>query len=130
MSIIRKKLGYIANKKETIIKDNGRETVLFETPKEFYELYMPLQDDESLENYGTDVDNYLRMFVDYRKWYGKIHQGDRAYLIDEETTEIDVKTLVTNATEKCTNANYQVKSVVVQNLKLKVEFEKINKGDK
>lgn len=127
--IIKKKLGYIANRYGVEKKKNGKEVNLYNPPQEFYELYMPLSDSENLENYGDKVNRTLRMFVDRNKWYGKINVGDRAYLIDEATDENTIIEMVKNTTEKCANANYKVTVVAIQNFKLKVEFQKIGEGD-
>lgn len=127
--IIKRKLGFIANKVDVEIKKNGKEIGLFSEPKKFMELYMPLSDEENLENYGEDVYRTLRMFVDKNKWYGKIKVGDRAYLIDDTTNETDLIRMVNETNKYCANANYRVTVCAIQNLKIKVEFLKISEGD-
>lgn len=126
--IIRKKLGYIANRISTETKKNGREIGIFSKPFSFNELYMPLSDSENLEIYGDNVNRTLRMFVSKSLWYGKIRVGDRAYLIDEATSKEDIIKMVKNSNNYCSNANYKVTVVAVQNFKLKIEFRKIE-GD-
>lgn len=131
MSLFRGKLGYIANRKRiddlsTIYDNYDSEIAIFDKPFCFQELYMPLADSYSLKKYGEDVSRMLRMYVNINQWYGKIHVGDRAYLIDESTSQCDINSLAYEDDEYCSKANYQVVSVEVQNIKLKVEFEKIN----
>lgn len=127
--IIQKKLGYLASKKDVITRTNGVEVNVYNTPFDFRELYMPLSDDEQLSTQGLDKSRVLRMFVCKSKWYGKIHVDDRAYLIDESTDENDITEMAKSANQFCTNANYRVSVVAVQNFKLKVEFVKIGEGD-
>lgn len=130
MALIRKKYGYIANKigiEED--ENNGNEIEIFDKPFLFKELYMPLSDDLDLENYGNDVNRILRMFVNVNEWYGRIHVGDRAYLIDEKTCECDIDKMAESDNKYCNNANYKVDVVAVQNFKLKVQFKKIGEGD-
>ena len=127
--IFRKKIGYLANRIDVQKTARGNEIEIFDTPFAFSGIYMPLTDDTNLENYGQDIHRKLRMFVNYYEWYGKIHVGDRAYLMDQKTSEEDLPTLVEKDNEYCNNANYKVSVCEIQNLKIRIEFEKIG-GEK
>lgn len=127
MSIIKRKLGYIANLDSTTTNDRGVEVKVFQAPWSFVGHYMPLTDEElRLEKYGDDVDRVLRMFVKKSEWYGKIHTGDRAYLIDEGVDNPTLEMLVSSDSKYCVNANYQVSVCAIQNFMMKIEFQKIS----
>lgn len=126
MTMYKKKLGYIAQRKGLSEAESGRQKISYEKPEMFHERYMPISEDSnSLENYGADIDKILVMYVKYREWYGKIHEEDRAYLMDIETNEADLEKLVSEASQFCTNANYKVLTATPQNLFIKVVFKKI-----
>lgn len=127
--IFIKKLGYLAQRKKVEINDRGKEIEYFEKPFSFYSRYMPLEEETSLKDYGIDIYKILRVYLNINEWYGKIKENDRAYLINSTTSENDIVEMVKNSNEFCTNANYRVKTVAVQNFKLKVEFEKIGEGE-
>lgn len=131
MSLFKGKIGYIANRKRiddlsTIYDNYASEIGIFDKPFCFKELYMPLNDSYSLKKYGEDVSRMLIMYVNINQWYGNIQVGDRAYLIDECTSQCDLGNMIYEDDKYCNKANYQVVSVEVQNIKLKVEFQKIN----
>lgn len=131
MSFFKKKLGYIANRikiEEVPTSYDSIEVETFSKPFAFNELYMPLTDSYSLKKYGDRTTRMLRMFVPLKLWYGKIHVGDRAYLIDEDTNTYDLGNMIFNDNKYCNEANYKVVSVEVQHIKLKVEFEKIKEN--
>lgn len=123
----KKKIGYIANKKEMSTTENGRQKMSYDKPIQFHERYMPVsEDNNTLEEYGTDINKILVMYVKTKEWYGKINEEDRAYLVDINTNEKDLEKLVSNASQFCTNANYKVLTATVQNLFIKVVFKKID----
>lgn len=127
--LFKRKIGFIANKKGVEEQFNGNEVEIFEEPFMFEEMYMPLSDDMDLKNFGNDVNRILRMFVNKNEWYGKIHTGDRAYLIDESNCECDIENMVRKDNQYCNNANYKVDVVAIQNFKMKIQFKKIAEGE-
>lgn len=130
MSLIKSKLGYIATRKrvEEVDPNSSVELELFNKPFAFKKLYMPITDSYSLQKYGENVSRMLRMFVDL-SWIGRVHVGDRAYLIDENNKYCDLNNLIYMDDQYCNFANYKVVSVEIQNLKIKIEFEKIYNND-
>lgn len=125
--MIRKKLGYIANRENEKVEtdDYGNELEVFKKPFAFNELYMPVTDSYSLKVYGENIIRILRMYVNVNEWYGRINVGDRAYLMDSEHSYCNLGNLIYEDNKYCNKANYKVVSVEIQNLKMKIEFEKI-----
>lgn len=124
MSLIRKKLGFIANRNGCIQKNN-RDIPTYDTPISFEILYMPKSNNYKIEKFGEDKNNILIAFFNLNEWYGRINVGDKAYLINENVCTKEIIKYAENDNEYCLNANYEVITCELQNLKLKVEFKKI-----
>ncbi|MFI3329101.1 MAG: hypothetical protein R3Y05_01290 [bacterium] len=118
------------SKYEQMQSENGYEYEIYSQPKEHYVNYQPLSATFKRQEYGDSVGTIYRAFFDTVKYLNEIHVGDLAYLIDGEI--IDIETLVNSELDEDygSNANYKVKSVLVQNLKIKVDFEKITKDNR
>ncbi len=108
---------------------NGYEYEEYSEPIMFYENYQPLSATFKRQEYGDSVGSIYRAYFDTSKYQGTIHVGDLAYLIDGEIDDVDVLVTSEDVEENGygVNANYKVKAVLVQNLKIKVDFEKITK---
>lgn len=121
------KLLYIA-KKEGVEKDDyGNEIAYYKLPiKEYHFSYMPTSGQVDYQIYGTLINN---MFTSYlpMSYLGQIRSGDVAYMIDGEIQNItELKELDEfNKDIYCTNANYRVRTVQPQNVRVKIIFEKI-----
>lgn len=118
---------WIANRKSLTTNKNGIEIEKFDTPKKYYMNYQPVSGNTKLNEYGDDITNYYRIFVDRKVFQGKIKVGDRAYLSDANLLEEDLEKVATSDNEKCKNANYRVEVVLPQNLKMRIDLIKINK---
>lgn len=132
MMFMKGKVGYIANRIGIETVDTRYDTVeveIFDKPFHFKELYMPITDQYSLQKYGSRASRMLRMFVPIKKWYKKINVGDRAYLVDENTEVDQLNNIIFEDTKYCNNANYKVISVELQNMFIKIEFEKIKENE-
>lgn len=66
--------------------------------------------------YGDRISNMVRTFIDYDKWFGKVKENDRAYLYGATPDGEDTIG---------GNANYRVVSVLPQNKKIQVLFERL-----
>ena len=69
---------WIAKRKKVTTNKNGVEKEFFEKPQKFYFNYQPVSGNTKLEEYGEDINNVYRMFVDRKNFQGKIRDGDRA----------------------------------------------------
>ena len=114
---------WIANRIGIDTDYNGNDISRYSKPQKFYFNYQPVSGRFSILEYGEKKDDIYKAFID-RSYQGKIHTGDVAYLSDENLSENELETIATNDSEICEKANYVVKSVLVQNLKIKVEFIK------
>ena len=87
---------------------------------------MPTSGQVDYQIYGTLINN---MFTSYlpMSYLGQIRSGDVAYMIDGEIQNItELKELDEfNKDIYCTNANYRVRTVQPQNVRVKIIFEKI-----
>ena len=108
----------------SITDDYGNEKSRFESPKYYEFSYMPTSGQVDYQIYGALIDNMFTSILPM-SILGKIKSGDVAYLIDGEEQDIDNLTLKDTNNEYCPNANYRVKIVQPQNVKVKVIFEKI-----
>lgn len=115
---------YIAKRINIIEDDYGNPISYFEKPKEYFFNYQPIDGDLAFQQYGDKVSNIYRAFIPMA-YLGKIKVGDKAYLIDGEIQ--DIVSLVLNDNENCTMANYTIIAVLPQNLKIRVDFEKVAK---
>ena len=116
---------WIAKRNKVTTNKNGVEKEFFEKPQKFYFNYQPVSGNTKLEEYGEDINNVYRMFVDRKNFQGKIRVGDRAYLSDGDISEQELEELATNDDEKCTKANYRIEVVLPQNIKTRIDLIKI-----
>lgn len=115
---------YIAKRIRVEEDDYGNQISYFDKPKKYWFNYQPLDGDLDYQQYGDRISNYFRAFIDMC-YLGEIKTGDKAYLIDGEIQDVD--SLVLKDDENCTLANYTIKVVLPQNLKIKIDFEKVAK---
>ena len=117
---------YIASKIDVEIDKHGNEIAYFdvENLKEYRFSYMPVGSQVDYQIYGTLINNLFSSYLPM-SFLGKIRSGDIAYLIDGETQDIDTLVKLDKNNKYCPNANYRVKLVQPQNVRLKVLFEKI-----
>lgn len=122
MSFGKKHL-YICKKKiET--NENGYEIPSYENPIEYYFNYMCISSQTDYQIYGTKCDSMLSMYIPY-DMLGKIKVGDVAYMIDNETLNIDDLIIKDMGDKYKSNANYRVYKVLPQLKKIRILFEKI-----
>lgn len=119
--MIRQKPLYIAKRLKTTLNDYGMEVQEFDKPKLYNFLYMPTSGMLDYQIYGEKISGMYTAYVDYDTYLGHFHEGDRAYLIDSDLQDLSVA----KTDKNCENANYVIKSVLLQNLKIKLTFEKI-----
>lgn len=117
---------YIAKKIGTQTNDYGNETAYFDKIKEYHFSYMPTSGQVDYQIYGALINNMYTSYLPLN-YLGVIKSGDMAYLIDGETQNIDELVALDYNDIYCQNANYRVKIVLPQNLRVKVIFEKIKK---
>ena len=122
--MFEKKL-YIARRIKVEPNENGVDIEYFEEPKLYYFNYQPVSGYLGLQQYGEDIGNVYRMFVDRKIYQGKIKVGDRAYLSDGEITESDLEKLIQNEESFGDNANYKVELALPQNFKMQIDLIKI-----
>lgn len=116
---------WIAKRTNVETDENGNEIEYFAKP-EFYRLnYQPVSGNTILKEYGEDINDIYRAFVDRLSFQGKINVGDRAYLSDGEVAEWDLESIAQNDNVYCSNANYKVIIVLPQNIKTRIDFQKI-----
>lgn len=104
---------------------NGVEMEYFEKPQKFYLNYQPVSGNTHLAEYGEEINNVYRIFVDRKMYQGKIKVGDRAYLSDGDISEQELENLALNDNERCLKANYRVEVVLPQNIKTRIDLIKI-----
>lgn len=112
---------YIANKIATKVNKYGTDIITYSKPKRYFINYTGVSGYVDIQLYGNQIGNVIRAYVDI-SLLGKIKVGDVAYLIDGDC--LDIKELAQNDNQFCKNANYRVNSILVQNLKMKVDFKK------
>lgn len=113
--------------KRTKVKTNksGIEIEYFETPKKYYFNYQPVSGNTYFREYGDDINNVYRMFVDRKFYQGKIKVGDKVYLSDGDIAENELEDLALNDDQHCTKANYRVQVVLPQNIKTRIDLMKL-----
>ena len=116
---------FIAHKIGVEKNGYGDEVPYYKKPERYSFSYMPTGGQLDYQVYGTLINN---MFTSYIPMFylGKIKSGDLAYLIDGETQDIESLSRKDANNKYCPNANYLVKIVQPQNMRLKILFEKIN----
>ncbi len=121
------KLLFVCKRKGIEKDDFGNEIAYFDKAKEYRYSYMPASSQIDYQLYGTLVDVMFTMYVDYASMLGVIKVGDLAYLIDNDTQDIESLKNIDEDNIYKPNANYRVKTCQPQNQKIKILFEKINK---
>lgn len=116
---------WIARRKSTKTNRNGIEIEKFDTPKKYRFNYQPISGNTKINEYGDEINNYYRMFVDRSVFQGKIKTGDRAYLSNEDLAESELEEIALNDDENCSNANYKIVVVLPQNFKIRIDLMKI-----
>ena len=118
---------YIASKLGVKTDKHGNEIAYYDINKikEYHFSYMPTSGQVDYQIYGALINNMYSSYLPLQ-FLGKIRSGDIAYLIDGETQNIDDLVEQDKGNEYCPNANYRVKLVQPQNMRVKVLFEKIN----
>lgn len=99
--------------------------------KEYYMNYQPASGQVDYQIYGTLISNYLVAYLETNRYLGKIKTNDVCYMIDGEIQDIDrrIEEDKNNNDKYCSNANYRVKTVQLQNFRIKVTFEKMKNGN-
>lgn len=114
---------YIAKKIGIEIDDYGNQIPYFDKAIRYEFSYMPISSQIDYQIYGADINNMFSSIIDI-SYLGKIKIGDIAYLIDSEIQDIKSLVNLDKLSKYKQNANYRVKSVQPQNMKLKIIFEK------
>lgn len=115
---------FIAKRIKVENDEFGNEISYYETPKEYNFSYMPTSGQVDYQIYGELISNMFTSILPM-SFLGKIKTGDKAYLIDGEIQDIDNLVYNDLKDEFCTHANYIVKLVQPQNIRIKIIFEKI-----
>ena len=115
---------FIAKRIKVENDEFGNEISYYETPKEYGFSYMPTSGQVDYQIYGELISNMFTSILPM-SFLGKIKTGDKAYLIDGEIQDIDNLVYNDLNDEFCTHANYIVKLVQSQNIRIKIIFEKI-----
>lgn len=115
---------WIAKRKKVETNEFGVDVEYFESPKKYRFNYQPISGNTNLLEYGEKIYDVFRTFIDKNVYLGKIKVGDRVYLEDGEVLQSDLEDLVESDNEFCQKANYVVKVVLPQNLKIRVDFIK------
>lgn len=114
---------WIAKRIKIETNDFGVDVEEFEEPKKYRFNYQPVSGNTNLLEYGERINDVFRTFIN-REYLGKIKVGDRVYLEDGETLQSDLEDLVDSDNKYCEKANYTVRAVLPQNLKIRVDFIK------
>lgn len=115
---------WIASRKP--IKDeDGYDSSTYEKAKQFFINYQPMSSYLDIQKYGEQIRDMYTAYVNKIEYEGKIKVGDKVYLSDGTIMENELKNLVDTDNEYCMKANYKVVSVLPQNIKIKIDFEKI-----
>lgn len=117
---------YIAKKIGVEDDDYGNEIPYFdiENIKHYSFSYMPVSGQVDYQIYGANINNMYSSYLPM-EFLGVIRAGDVAYLIDGETQDIKELVEKDENDKYCQNANYRVKLVQKQNVRVKILFEKI-----
>ena len=117
---------YIVKKLGVETDKHGNEIPFYDIDKikEYHFSYMPTSGQVDYQIYGALINNMYSSYLPMT-FLGKINSGDIAYLIDGENQNIDELVRMDKGNKYCKNANYRVKLVQPQNMRLKVLFEKI-----
>ena len=118
---------YIVKKLGVETDKHGNEIPYYDIDKikEYHFSYMPVSGQVDYQIYGALINNMYSSYLPMA-FLGKINSGDIAYLIDGEIQNIEELVRMDKSNKYCPNANYRVKLVQPQNIRLKVLFEKIN----
>ena len=117
---------YVVSKIDVEIDKHGNEIPYYDIKniKEYHFSYMPVSGQVDYQIYGTLINNMYSSYLPMAM-LGKIKIGDVAYLVDGEVQDIDALVKKDKENKYCPNANYRVKLVQPQNIKVKILFEKI-----
>ena len=115
---------YIAKKIGVENDDYGNQLPYFDIPRVHCFSYMPTSGQVDYQIYGTLINNMFTAYLPMR-YLGCINSGDVAYLIDGENQNIDELVDLDYKNKYCEHANYRVKLVQPQNVRVKIIFEKI-----
>ena len=91
---------WIARRKKIETNEFGVDVEYFEKPKKYRFNYQPVSGNTNLLEYGERINDVFRTFID-KNYLGQIKVGDRVYLEDGETLQIDLENLVENDNEFC-----------------------------
>lgn len=119
---------FIASKTGIETDENtGYEKSVHSVPKEYYFSYMPASSQIDYQIYGTIIENIYVAYIDRKVYEGVFKVGDKAYLINGECSQGDIVANAKNDMQDkyCSNANYRIRSVLPQNMRIKLTFEKI-----
>lgn len=116
---------WIARRKQIKTNRNGIEIEEFEKPKKYRLNYQPISGNTKINEYGDEINDYYRIFVDRLLFQGQIKVGDRAYLCDGEISEKELKDIALSDNKHCEKANYKIMVVLPQNIKTRIDLMKI-----
>lgn len=117
---------YLAKRIATETDDYGNEITYYDKIKRYYFNYMPTAGQVDYQIYGSLINNMYTSYLPV-SYLGVIKSGDIAYLKDGETQNIDELVALDENDKYCQHANYRVRIVLPQNMRIKVIFEKIKK---
>lgn len=115
---------FIARQIRVEVDDYGMEKSIYQSPQEYRFSYMPISSQTDYQIYGTLINNMYASILP-KAFLGKIKVGDKAYMVDGETQNIDELVAKDLNDNQRLSANYKVKVVQDQNVRVKIIFEKI-----
>lgn len=115
---------WIAHRKKVETNDFGVEIEYFNRATQHYMNYQPVSAQRTFYDYGQQKEGVYRAYVNSNSMCN-IKVGDRAYLIDGDIRDYELRDIATCDNEFCENANYVVDIVLPQNFKTRIDFKKI-----
>lgn len=106
---------YIASHLKNDEDENGNIINIYDTPFPVFAYLNAMNGDFRIEEFGDEAERKCRTMLNKIKWFGKIKEGDIAYLYGASPKGESVHG---------ENANYHVVSVLPQGVKMLVYFER------
>lgn len=106
---------YIATKKEIVEDDKGNLIAIYNKPVKYLMNVQPMNGGLDMESYGLKCLEMQRGMCNYEEYFGRFKEDDVAYL-DGVLPEGEIS--------NGANANYRITSVLNQNKRIAIIFER------
>ncbi len=107
----------------------GVEQNEYSKPRLVMKNHQPVSNGMRYQEFGLDLNSTRRAYIEKSYFMrNPIKLRDKVYLIDGENLGIDLDELVKNETYNCSNANYEVVVIEPSNLRVRVDFKRLNKN--